>query len=71
MRIQLAIAALLFPMVQAVLFGIGVVTVLTSPLASEAGTYIPLVIGVSLPLSMLISWFMAPQLRRRFTARTI
>lgn len=71
MRIQLAIAALIFPMVQAVLFGIGVVAVLASPLTANAQTFIPLVIGVSVPLSMLISWLMAPRLRKRFAARTI
>lgn len=70
MRTRLAIALLIFMMVQAVLFGVGVVAVLSSSLAEDAATLIPVVIAVSIVVSSIVSWVMAPRLRARYWRRS-
>lgn len=66
MTIRIAIAALVFMMVQAVLFGIGVLLVLATPLSEFAMTLMPWVVGVSTVVSLPISWMVAPRLRLRY-----
>ena len=66
MSIRLGIAALVFMMIQAVLFGIGVLLVLATPLSDFAMTLMPWVVGISTAISLPLSWFMAPRLRLRY-----
>ena len=66
MRTRLAITALVFLMVQAVLFGIGTVVVLSTPLAADAMTLLPWVVAVSALISAPLSWVIAPRLRARY-----
>lgn len=64
------IAALIFTMANAVLFGAGLITVLTVPaLSAYAGTGIAVVVALSVLLAAPISWLMAPRLRARYWAR--
>jgi hypothetical protein len=61
------IAILIYSMTNAVLFGIGIVTVLNVPsLAAHAGIGIPVVVILSLLLAAPIAWFIAPRLRARY-----
>ncbi|MEZ5850163.1 MAG: hypothetical protein R3D68_05855 [Hyphomicrobiaceae bacterium] len=66
MKIRIAIAALLFMMVQAVLFGTAVTVVLSTPLRDEAAALMPLVIVVTALISTALSWWLAPRLRARY-----
>ena len=66
MSIRLQISILVYVMVQAVLFGVGTVLVLATPLSAVAMTLMPWVVGVSAVLSAPISWIIAPRLRARF-----
>jgi len=62
MRTNLAIAALLYPMIQAVAFGAGMIILLTSGAPSTA--FAPVIAGtfaVSAPIALI----MAPRLRSR------
>lgn len=66
MSVRLQIAALVFMMTQAVLFGIGAALALATPLAKTAMSLMPWVVGGSTILSAPISWMLAPRLRARF-----
>ena len=66
MSIRLQIAILVYVMVQAVLFGVGTVLVLATPLSAVAMTLMPWVVGVSAVLSAPVAWIIAPRLRARF-----
>jgi hypothetical protein len=67
MTIRLQIAAMVFMMVNAVAFGIGIVPVLLIPsLANNAFEAIPAVALASFTVSAPISWFLAPRLRARY-----
>jgi hypothetical protein len=67
MGTRIQIAALIFLMVNAVLFGAGLITVLAVPaLASHAMALIPAVVALSFVIAAPISWFMAPRLRARY-----
>ncbi len=64
---RLRIAALIYGMTNAVLFGAGIVTVLTVPAFREhAGAGIVIVVAASLILAAPIAWFLAPRLRARY-----
>lgn len=64
---RLEIAALVYMMVNAVLFGAGLIAVLATPVLSiHAGIAIPAVVVLSLVLSAPIAWFIAPRLRARY-----
>jgi len=65
MYVRLQIAALVFMMVQAVLFGAGMILVLGTPLTAHAMQLVPWVVGVSIAISLPVSWTMAPWLRLR------
>jgi hypothetical protein len=68
-----AIALVIFMMVQAVVFGIGAVLVLATPLANFAMMLMPFVIAASLAVSAPLSWWLAPFARaaheRKLNAR--
>jgi len=64
---RLRVAALIFTMVNAVVFGIGLVAVLTTPgLAQHAFFWIPAVVVGSLVLSPPLAWVIAPMMMQRF-----
>ena len=66
MSVRFQIAVLVFMMVQAVLFGIGVLVVLATPLSAFAMQLMPWVVGISGIISLPLSWIIAPRLRARF-----
>jgi hypothetical protein len=69
-RARLRVAALIYCMVNAVVFGVGMILVMSVPaLASNAFFWIPVVIAGSFVISTPLSWFIAPWMMRRF-ART-
>jgi hypothetical protein len=64
---RVRIAVLIYSMVNAVLFGAGLIFVLTLPvLSADAGFWISVVVGASLILAAPIAWWIAPRLRARF-----
>ena len=65
MSVRLQVAALIFTMVQGVLFGIGAVLVLATPLSAFAMQLLPWVVGVSAAISIPLSWIIAPRLGLR------
>lgn len=66
MRTRFAIAALIWPMIQGVLFGLGMVALLIGGLeASELMTAVWWMIGVTFVIAVPIAWFLAPRLRLR------
>ena len=67
MSIRFQIAALIFMMVNAVAFGVGIVSVLLIPsLANNGFETIPTVVIASFVVSAPLSWFVAPRLRARY-----
>lgn len=67
MSVRFQIAALLSLMVNAVIFGIGAITVLSVPsLAENAKFWLPVSVAASIVLSPGISWVLAPRLRNRY-----
>jgi hypothetical protein len=67
--IRLSIAVLVFMMIQAVLFGVGAVLVLATPLADMAMQLMPVVVIVSSIIAAPASWLIAPRLRARYWRR--
>jgi len=64
------VAALVYGMTNGVLFGAGVILVLTLPvLNAHAGLWITVVVGASIVLAAPIAWWIAPRLRARYTRR--
>lgn len=68
MSIRLQLSALLYMLIQAVLFGFGIVVILATPLSAQANTLIPIMVGGTAIVSAPIAWFSAPLLRRARTA---
>ncbi|MBR0777235.1 hypothetical protein JQ543_28095 [Bradyrhizobium diazoefficiens] len=66
MSVRLQIAAMVFMMVQAVLFGLGLIAILLTSARSDAMTAIPVMIAVSFLASAAIAWLIAPRLRQRY-----
>jgi hypothetical protein len=66
MFVRLQITALVYMMVQAVMFGVGVLLVLSTPLEGMAMQLMPWVVGVSALVSLPVSWMIAPRLRARY-----
>lgn len=67
MKTRLWIAAMLYPMVNAVLFGTGVVPLLSIPALTEhVWTLFPAVVVTSFALAAPIAWLIAPRLRLRY-----
>lgn len=65
MSVRFQIAAVIYMMVQGVLFGVGVVAILVSPVADRAAILIPVLVLVTGAISLPISWLIAPRLRLR------
>jgi hypothetical protein len=66
-RARLRVAILIFVMVNAVVFGVGLVTVLTMPaLSQHAFLWIPVVVVSSFVVSPPLAWFIAPMMMQRF-----
>ena len=64
---RLHVAALIFTMVNAVVFGAGLVTVLTTPaMAQHAFFWIPAVVVSSFVISPPLAWLIAPMMMQRF-----
>lgn len=67
MSTRFQIAAMVFMMVNAVVFGVGIVPVLLIPILSDyAFETIPAVVIASFLVSAPLSWFIAPRLRARY-----
>jgi ABC-type Co2+ transport system permease subunit len=66
MTIRFAIACMVCLMVQAVLFGIGAVLILATPLKHQAMELMPWMIAVTFAISAPFSWWLAPRLRARY-----
>ena len=60
------IAVLIYMMVQAVTFGIGIILVLATPLQAKAMELFPIVVVVSAIVSIPVSWLLAPRLQARY-----
>lgn len=66
MSIRFQIAAIVYLMTQAVMFGIGAMLVLATPLSHDAMALMPWVIGLTAIASAPLSWRIAPRLRASF-----
>ncbi|ACE99818.1 hypothetical protein Rpal_1279 [Rhodopseudomonas palustris TIE-1] len=61
------IASLVYMMTNAVLFGIGMVAILTIPaLSQNAMAWVPAMVVASFALAAPIAWLIAPRLRARY-----
>lgn len=70
MSTRTQIASLLALMVNAMIFGFGVIAILTVPsLNAHAAILIPALVVMALFVSPVISWLMAPRLRARYWAQ--
>ena len=67
-KIRLALAVMVFMMLQAVLFGLGMMAVLHNPnqIGESDFFWIPVMIVASSIISAALSWWIAPHLRARF-----
>jgi hypothetical protein len=66
-KTRVGIAALIYSMTNAVLFGIGLITVLTVPaLSTNAAIWIPVVVVASFIIAAPVAWEIAPRLRARY-----
>ena len=66
-RTRAGIAVLIYSMASGVLFGAGLILVLTLPvLNANAGFWISVIVGASFILAAPIAWWMAPRLRARY-----
>ncbi|MNE77800.1 hypothetical protein D3C80_1741500 [compost metagenome] len=67
MSVRLQLAIMVGLMINAVLFGIGAVIVLSIPvLADNAKYFLPVVVVTCFILTPFIAWLMAPRLRLRY-----
>jgi hypothetical protein len=57
---------MVFMMVQAVLFGIGMVSILVTSLSENAMTLVPWMIAGSFIVSAPLAWLIAPRLQLRY-----
>jgi hypothetical protein len=66
-RTRAGIAALIYTMTNAVVFGAGLIVVMTIPtLRAHAAIGIPVVVVASLILAAPLAWYLAPRLRLRY-----
>jgi hypothetical protein len=64
---RVLIAALIYSMTSGVLFGAGLILVLTLPvLSADTGLWISVVVGASFVLAAPVAWWIAPRLRARY-----
>jgi hypothetical protein len=66
MSIRFQISAMVFMMVQAILFCAGLLFVLLTPLSSHSMATLPVMIALSMVVSSVIAWNIAPRLRLRY-----
>lgn len=66
MTTRLMVAALVYPMVQAVLFGVGLIGALMMAPGVSAQASIPVVVIASALASAPVAWFIAPRLMLRY-----
>jgi len=66
MSVRLQIAVLVYMLIQAVSFGIGIVAVLSTLLMNHEMALVPWVIVVSALISIPLAWLIAPLLRARY-----
>ena len=66
-KTRVGIAALIYTMTNAVLFGAGLITVLLLPgFSSQLIIWIPVVVVASIILAAPVAWLIAPRLRARY-----
>ena len=66
-KARLMVAALIYAIVNAVVFGVGMIVVLITPaLAQHAFFWVAAVILSSFVISAPLAWFIAPQMMERF-----
>ncbi len=66
-KTRAGIAALIYSMTNAVIFGAGLITVLSLPaLRGEGMIWVPVVVVASLILAVPIAWLIAPRLRAHY-----
>ncbi|HEV7305824.1 hypothetical protein [Ensifer sp.] len=67
MSVRLQIALMLGLMINAILFGIGIVTVLSIPILADNAKYsIPVLVVACFTITPFVAWLMAPRLRLRY-----
>ena len=67
MKTRLWIAALLFPVINGLLFGLGVIPLLSIPaLAEHAKALFPYVVAASFVAAVPVAWLIAPRLRQSY-----
>lgn len=67
MSVRLQLAIMVGLMINAILFGIGIVTVLSVPMLADNAKYsIPALVIVCFSVSPFVAWIMAPRLRLRY-----
>jgi hypothetical protein len=66
MSVRLQITAMVFMMVQAILFGAGTITMLLTPLQDQAFVYMPAMIVATMLIAAVLSWEIAPRLQARY-----
>ena len=71
-KTRAGIAVLIYSTANGVLFGAGLILVLTLPaLSADIGFWISVVVGASFILAAPIAWWMAPRLRARYWRRRV
>lgn len=67
MSVRLQLAIMVGLMINAILFGIGIVTVLSIPVLADNAKYsIPVLVVACFTITPFIAWLMAPRLRLRY-----
>jgi len=66
MSVCLQITAMVFMMVQAILFGAGTIAILLTPLQDQAFVYMPTMIVATMLIAAVRPWEIAPRLQVRY-----
>jgi hypothetical protein len=66
MSVRLQITAMVFMMVQAILFGAGTIAILLTPLQDQAFVYMPAMIVATMLIAAVLSWEIAPRLQASY-----
>ncbi|OCP03929.1 MULTISPECIES: hypothetical protein [unclassified Ensifer] len=67
MSVRLQLAIMVGLMINAILFGIGIVTILSIPVLADNAKYsIPVLVVACFTITPFIAWLMAPRLRLRY-----
>ena len=62
MRPRILITLLIYMIVQAVLFGIGMIIVLATPLKEQAAVLVPWVVGITFIIAVPVAFGVAPRM---------